>query len=179
MYDDILLACDSYISFHSLSLFLSNWGKLDISGTFHANFCSFQIFYELESTDISTPQQLPASGRHVYSFLSLGWGQIDEHRWSNNVVWQKLNHFASHLNNVETCVTKLVTQNLYFGLCQTFQSNKYVRDDVHRNWPITNEQLESQLSSRSCNHGGPLLEIAMGLICRWIQAHERSGMSKT
>ena len=31
-----------YISFHSLSLsFFSNWGKLDVPITFHANFCSF------------------------------------------------------------------------------------------------------------------------------------------
>ena len=60
MYDDILLACDFYISFHSLSLFFSNWGGLDIYSTFHANFCSFLTFHEFESTDISTPQQLPA-----------------------------------------------------------------------------------------------------------------------
>ena len=55
-----------------------------------------------------------------------GWGQIDEHCWSNNVGWQKLNHLTSHLNNVETCVINMITQNLYFGFCQTFQPNKCV-----------------------------------------------------
>ena len=63
----------------------------------------------------------------------LGWGQTDEHCWPNNVGWQKLNHLTSHLNNVETCVIKMITQNLYFGFCQTFQPNKRVRDDVDRN----------------------------------------------
>ena len=87
--------------------------------------------------------------------------------------WQKLNHLTSHLNNVETCVINMITQNLYFGFCQTFQPNKCVRDDVHRNWPI-----KSQLNSRSCKHGGPLLEVAVALICQWIQAHGRSAMSK-
>ena len=90
----------------------------------------------------------------------------------------KVNHLTSHLNNVETCVINMITQNLYFGFCQTFLSNKCVRDDVHRNWPIANEQLESQLNSRSCKHGSPLLEVDVGLICQWIQAHGRSVMSK-
>ena len=40
---------------------------------------------------------------------------------------------------------------------------------------ITNEQLESQLNSRSCKHGGSLLDVAVVLICQWIQAHGRSG----
>ena len=43
--------------------------KLDVPGTLNVNFCSFLIFHELESTDISTPQQLPR-GRHAYSFLN-------------------------------------------------------------------------------------------------------------
>ena len=47
------------------------------------------------------------------------WGQIDEHCWSNNVGWQKLNHLTSHLNNVETCVINMIIQILYFGFCQT------------------------------------------------------------
>ena len=115
---------------------------------------------------------------HNFRSALLGWSQIGEHCWSNNVGGQKLNHLTSHLNNVETCVINMITQNLYFGFCQTFQPNKCVCDDVHRNWPITNEQLESQMSSRSCKHGGPLLEYAVGLICQWIQAHRRSGMSK-
>ena len=42
-----------------------------------------------------------------------------------------------------------------------------MRDDVHRNSPVTNEQLESELNSRSCKHGGPLLEVAVGLISHW------------
>ena len=96
-------------------------------------------------------------------FVQLDWGQIDEHCWSNNVGWQKLNHLTSHLNNVETCAINMITLNLYFGFCQTFQPNKCVRDDVRRSWPITNEQLESQLNSRSCKHGGPLLEVAVGV----------------
>ena len=65
------------------------------------------------------------------------------------IVGQKLNHLTSHLNNVETCVINMIIQKLYFGFCQTFQPNKFVRDDVHRKWPITNEQLESQLNSKS------------------------------
>ena len=69
VYYYILLACDFYISSHSLSFF-SNWGKLDVPSIFHVSFSSFLIFHELESTDISIPQQLPARGRHVYSFLS-------------------------------------------------------------------------------------------------------------
>ena len=74
----------------------------------------------------------------------------------------------------------MIIENLYFaifGFCQTFQPNKSVHDEVHRNWPITNEQLELQLNSRSCKHG-ELLEVAVGLICQWIQAHGRSEMSK-
>ena len=41
-----------------------------MSHTFHANSCSLLISHELESTEISTPQQLPARGHHVYSILS-------------------------------------------------------------------------------------------------------------
>ena len=52
-----------------ISLFFSNWGKLDVPSTFHVNFCSLPIFHQLESTDIPTPQQLSARGRHVYSFF--------------------------------------------------------------------------------------------------------------
>ena len=63
----------------------------------------------------------------------LGWDQTDEHCWSNNVSGQKLNHLTSHLNNVETRVINMNIQNLYFGFCQTFQPNKFFRDDVHRN----------------------------------------------
>ena len=55
------------------------------------------------------------------------------HCWSNNVGWQKLKHLTSYFNNMETCVINMITQNLYFGFCQTFQPNKCVRDDVHRN----------------------------------------------
>ena len=33
----------------------------------------------------------------------------------------KLNHLTSHLNNVETCVINMITQNLYFDFYQTFQ----------------------------------------------------------
>ena len=55
---------------------------------------------------------------------------------------QKLNHLTSHLNSVETCVINMIMQNLYFGFCQTFQPNKFVRDDVHQNVPITNAQLD-------------------------------------
>ena len=37
------------------------------------------------------------------------------------------------LENVETCVINIITQNLYFGFCQTFQPNECVDDDVNRN----------------------------------------------
>ena len=57
--------------------------------------------------------------------VMLGWGQIGEHCWSNNVGGQKLNNLTSHLNNVETCVINMIIQNLYFGFCQTFQPNKF------------------------------------------------------
>ena len=43
---------------------------------------------------------------------SLGWGQIEEVCWSNNVDRQKLNHLTSHLNNVETCLTNMIIQKL-------------------------------------------------------------------
>ena len=68
--DDILLTSDFCMSFHSLSSILSNWERLNVPHTFHANFCSFLISYELQSSDISTSQQLPARSCHVYSFLS-------------------------------------------------------------------------------------------------------------
>ena len=73
---------------------------------------------------------------------------MDDHCWSNNVGGEKLSHLKSHLNNVETCVINMIIQNLYFGVCQTFQPNKCVCDDVHRNLPIADEQLESQLNSK-------------------------------
>ena len=73
MYDDTLLACDLYISFHSLSLLFSNGGKLDVSGTFHVHFCSFLIFHELESTDISNPQQLLAKGPLCLKLLEFSY----------------------------------------------------------------------------------------------------------
>ena len=50
-----------------------------------------------------------------------------------NIVGPKLNHLTSHLNNVETCVINMITQNLHFGFYQTFQPKKGVRDDAHRN----------------------------------------------
>ena len=34
------------------------------------------IFHEVESNDILTPQQLPATDRHVYSFLSSAATQV-------------------------------------------------------------------------------------------------------
>ena len=64
------------VIFSLFKLVFSNWGKLDISSTFHANFCSFLIFHELESTDTSIPQQLPARGRNVHSFFSSAATQV-------------------------------------------------------------------------------------------------------
>ena len=49
-------------------------------------------------------------------YVWLGWGQIGEHCWSNNVCRQKLNYLTSHLDNMETCVMNMIIQNLYFGL---------------------------------------------------------------
>ena len=63
---------------------------------------------------------------------------------TNNVGWQKLDHLTSHLKNVKTSVINMIIQNLYFGFCQTFQPNRYVHDDVHRNW-----QSQTSNSSRS------------------------------
>ena len=75
-------------------------------------------FWVRKSTfQISTPYP---SFTYFIKRLFLGWGQIDEHCWSNNVGWQKLNHLISHLNNVETCVINVITKNLYFGFSQTF-----------------------------------------------------------
>ena len=65
----ILFASD-FIFLFTIKAFFSNWGKLDVPSTFHVNFCSFLIFPDPESTDISTLPQLPARDRHVYSFLS-------------------------------------------------------------------------------------------------------------
>ena len=67
---NIPLASGFHISSYLLSLFLSNRGKLKIHHILHANFFSFLIFHELESTDISTPQQLPVRSPHIYSFSS-------------------------------------------------------------------------------------------------------------
>ena len=66
----MMIFCLNVIFIFLFILFFSNWCGLDIHSTFHANFCSFLIFHEFESTDISIPQQLLARGRHVYSFLS-------------------------------------------------------------------------------------------------------------
>ena len=41
-----------------------------------------------------------------------------------------------------------------------------------------NEQLESQLLSRRCKQGVPLLEVAVGLIGQWSRARGVSGMCK-
>ena len=54
----------------------------------------------------------------------------------------------------------------YFGFYQTIHPNQFVGDDVHQNVPVTNGQLESWLNSRSCKHGGPLLEVTVGSICQ-------------
>ena len=51
-------------------------------------------------------------------------------------------------------------------------------DDVHQNWSITNERLKLELNLRSCKHGSSMLEVAVGLVCQWIQANGRSGMRK-
>ena len=71
-----------------------------------------------------------------------------------------------------------IIQIWYFGFYQTFQPKKFVDDDIHRNLLITNEWLKLELNPRNCKHGGPLLEAVVELICQWIQAHGRSGMSK-
>ena len=93
-------------------------------------------------------------------FINLGWSQIDEQCCSNNVGGQTLNHLTiSHLNNVETCVINMIIQNLYFAFCQTFQPNRFVRDDVHPNSPVTNEQFGLDLNSRSWDHGTPFWEL--------------------
>ena len=42
----------------------------------------------------------------------------------------------------------MITQNLYFASCQTFQPNKCVRDDVHRNWPQTSKLSRSWTSTQ-------------------------------
>ena len=113
-------ACLRFLYFFSLSkLVFSNWSGLDIYSTFHANFCSFLIFHEFESTDISTPQQLPARGRHVYSFLSASsaatqfarlwqvsfgerhhahicWAEMFDRNQNTNFVWSCQSHTFTH-----------------------------------------------------------------------------------
>ena len=71
------------------------------------NLCSFLIFYELESTDISTPQQLPARGRHVYSFLISAGTQllVGDRSISVNVI----RHTLVGLK----CLTEAKYKNLY------------------------------------------------------------------
>ena len=117
----------------------------------NTNLCKTNV----ERLSISWHQFVDTELLYLCANFRLRWKQIDEHCWFN-----------------------MITQNSYFCFCQTFQLNKRVRNDVHQNWPITNEQLESQLNSRGCKHGGPLLEVVVGLICQWIQAHGRSGMNK-
>ena len=44
---------------------------------------------------------------------------------------------------VKQCDKHDHTKSFYFGFNQTIQPNKFVGDDVHRNVPVTNGQLES------------------------------------
>ena len=110
-----------------LNLVFSNWSKLDVSGTFHANFCSFLIFHELESTDISNPQQLPATGRHVYSCDSSCLFVIGQFRWTSSRthllgwnVWQKPKYkfvwsFWSH--TFPHCWDGMSNGSIFVSLC--------------------------------------------------------------
>ena len=58
----MMILCLSVILYSS-KLFFFELSKQDIPGTFHVNVCSFLIFHDLESTDISTPQQATSSKR--------------------------------------------------------------------------------------------------------------------
>ena len=93
------------------------------------------------------------------------WSNFSVLIWANIVgptMWADKSWTFWH--PISTMWKRVITQNLYFGFCQTFLPNKCVCD-VYRNWPITNEQFKSQLNSRSCKHGDSLLEVAVGLIC--------------
>ena len=130
VYDDIPLACDFYISFHSLSLFFSNWGKLDVSSTFHVNFCSFLIFHELESTDLSTPQQLPARGRPCLQLLEFSYNSscsfvIGQFPWTSSrthllgwKVWQKPKYKFYVIMLITHVSTLLRWDVKWFNFCQ-------------------------------------------------------------
>ena len=89
---------------------LSAFNYLDDFSTFHANFCSFLISHELESTDISTPQQLPARGRHVYSFLSSAatrtarfWLVSFRERHHEHICWAEMFDRNQYTNFVWSC----------------------------------------------------------------------------
>ena len=105
--------------FYSLTLFFSNWGGLDIYSTFYTNFCSFLIFHEFESTDISTPQQLPARGRHVYSLLSASsaatqfarlWYVSFGERHHAHICWAEMFDRNQNTNFVWSCQSHTFTQ---------------------------------------------------------------------
>ena len=61
----------------------------------------------------------------------IGWDQIDEH------LVQQCGRTKAEPFDIQSqqCgnMINMIIQNLYFGFCQTFQPNKFVRDDVHRN----------------------------------------------
>ena len=57
---------------------------------------------------------------------------------------------------METCVIKMIIQDLYFGFCKNFQLNKFVVGDAP-------EIDQSKIDNRSFEQGGDLLlEVAVG-----------------
>ena len=72
-----------------------------------------------------------------------------------------------------------------FNTVEAKRLHRICNFDLGQNTPLNSfdqtvkiRQLELELNSRSLKYGGLLLEVAVGLICQWIQAHGRSGMNK-
>ena len=110
---------------------------------------------------------LSGFGRNLANldYVFQGWSQINEHCLSSNVERQKSLEIPFQQCGNE-CDKHDHTKDLYFGFNRTIQPNKFAGDDVRRNVPVTNGQLESWLNSRSCKHGSPLLEVTERSICQ-------------
>ena len=121
--DDILLASDFYISFHSSSLFLSNWGKLNVSHSFHYNFFSFLITHEL--TYINRTAMFTAS----WVQLRLEWLLCDT--WISSRtnllgwnVWQKPKYKLCVIILITHVSTLLRWDVKWFNLIPAFETKR-------------------------------------------------------
>ena len=132
VYDDIVLACDFYISFHSLSLFFSNWGGLDIYSTFHANFLLIpdlprvSIHWHINPTATSSKGppclqllECQFSCNSICSFVigQFQWTSSRTHLLGWNV-WQKPKYKFCVIMSVTHVYTLLRWDVKWFNFCQ-------------------------------------------------------------